>query len=529
MLGFLLFGSVFVGTWTAAYHNYSGLLLSTTTTNCEKMLSTAPATAAPAAAELLGNATTTERTGPGTDDEDEDGHKEDDDEGTTTRTTTTKDSHEKRHGRGRGRGRVRMNDDDSDTDDDESFWRKCRRVLRVIKRLVKLTIVFSPVVALYPFYYWISIVHNNNNRRRKRRQQRQRQHLWLFLKNQNNIDGGGDGGGGKTSAVVVPDDAQKQQQQQIATLQFLDDDDHDGDGDKLPTTGGFVGWYYQLCLRCVEYSGAACIKIMQWAGSRPDMFGSDFCSVFSQLQDDTTPHSWHHTQQLLVDTYGPDWQTKIEIGPLLGSGCIAQVHKGYIQVGDDDDDEHEDNDESVVKNFYDRSSSVVDKVGDAIDGSKNIHRAQMRRRMKPVAIKVMHPNVEDDIDADLDILRISVRLLERLNVIENLKWLNLPGFIEEMAVMLKIQLDLRQEGLHLQQFNANFKDNETIVFPQLVEQYPPSKHVLIESFCEGVPVMEWIKHHKKDPNLLSKMCVDAIKAVCQMVFLDNFTHGDLHP
>mmetsp|Transcript_30514 Transcript_30514/g.74104 ORF Transcript_30514/g.74104 Transcript_30514/m.74104 type:complete len:843 (+) Transcript_30514:326-2854(+) len=379
--------------------------------------------------------------------------------------------------------RVRMNDSDTD---EESFWHKLGRLLRAIRRVLKLTFVFSPVVALYPLY-WIA----------KNRRRRQQRHL-SFLKNND---------GEKKTGLDA---------QQIA-LRFLDDDADNGDEDddsKLPP--GFVGWYYRLCLRCVEYSGAACIKIMQWAGSRPDMFGPDFCAVFSQLQDDTTPHSWHHTQQALIDTFGPEWQNIIQIGPLLGSGCIAQVHKGYVLVDENEDD---------VEYFHD---SVEDRVKDDTNRGPQ-QRPLLARRMKPVAIKVMHPNVEDDIDADLDILRISVRLLEQLNVVENLKWLNLPGFIEEMATMLKIQLDLRQEGLHLRQFNINFKDNETIVFPQLVEHYPPSKHVLIETFCDGVPIMEWIKYHKKDPHLLSKMCVDAIKAVCQMVFLDNFTHGDLHP
>jgi aarF domain-containing kinase len=229
----------------------------------------------------------------------------------------------------------------------------------------------------------------------------------------------------------------------------------------------------------VELSGAAMIKIMQWAGSRPDMFGRDFCSVFSQLQDDTTPHPWKYTEQVMIDAYGENWHDHVTLGEILGSGCIAQVYKGLVR----------------------NDSGVEQPVA--------------------VAVKVMHPNVEDDIDADLDILRVTVRLLEYLNVgpIRNMKWLNLPGFIEEMAIMLKIQLDLRTEGEHLVQFNKNFKGNHHVIFPDLVKGYTPTKHILFETFCEGVPIMDFVRENKADRSLLSKMCEGAVKAVCQMIFL----------
>jgi len=46
---------------------------------------------------------------------------------------------------------------------------------------------------------------------------------------------------------------------------------------------------------------------------------------------------------------------------------------------------------------------------------------------------------------------------------------------------------------------------------------------------EGQPVMEFIRSNKADQKLLTEMCTEAIRAVCQMLFLDNFTHGDMHP
>jgi predicted unusual protein kinase regulating ubiquinone biosynthesis (AarF/ABC1/UbiB family) len=241
-----------------------------------------------------------------------------------------------------------------------SAWDKVKRALRLVLRVIKLMIAMSPIVALYPLHCLLTMV-------------------YLLPEN--------------------TDDETKYDAHQV-TLASLQT--------QLEMPSGPVGWYHQLCLHCVEWNGAAAIKMMQWAGSRPDMFGQSFCAVFSQLYDDTTPHSWKHTDRALRKAYGDNWQEHLRLDGILRSGCIAQVYKGAIF--------DEDNNE------------------------------------QPVAVKVMHPNVDRGIDADLDIMRLSTHILERVpfDVFRNMKWLNLPGFVEEMSTMLSIQLDLRQEADHLE-------------------------------------------------------------------------------
>ena len=128
------------------------------------------------------------------------------------------------------------------------------------------------------------------------------------------------------------------------------------------------------------------------------------------MQDDTTPHSFRHTKTLLRDAFGDDWEQNIlidENSPILGSGCIGQVYKckligGGGRCGDD------------------------------------------------VALKILHPNVESGIDADLDILRFFAHVLDSFD--KDLRWLNFPGMVEEFAGLLKDQLDLRNEGKNLRMF-----------------------------------------------------------------------------
>ena len=306
-----------------------------------------------------------------------------------------------------------------------TFWETCKKYWRMWMRLCKLAFHLAPVVAFYPILLAI------------------------------------------TSTKPADMDVQE------FVLSNKGDD---------VSEGGLMEWYLKMCLHCVEASGAAVIKLMQWAGSRPDMFGHDFCAVFSKLQDETTPHPWSHTELVLRNAFGPNWNRRVKLGKLLGSGCIGQVYKG--EVRDHTTDE-----------------------------------------WKEVAVKVLHPNVRADIDADLDLMRMAVKISKWIPILADLKWLDMEGVVEEFADLLQLQLDLRHEAANLDRFNKNFKDEENVQFPQLVKGFPPTRHVLVESFCEGTPVLQFAREHQNQPEVLQAMCLNAIRTVCKMIFLDNFMHG----
>jgi aarF domain-containing kinase len=65
-----------------------------------------------------------------------------------------------------------------------------------------------------------------------------------------------------------------------------------------------------------------------------------------------------------------------------------------------------------------------------------------------------------------------------------------------------------------------------VLFAQLVEGYhKPTKDVLIETFCDGVPILQFARDNQDDPVLLQKICRIGIRAICKMIFEDNFLHG----
>lgn len=344
------------------------------------------------------------------------------------------------HSNGSCSSSVLPQSDEMSTWNRASLATKVRRIRRFFRRLIKLSFTLAPVVVFYPF-------------------------LLLLHKRDPDED---------AQAIVLRQNTDKNNETKIWADLVLNS-------------------YLRLCLRCVENSGAAVIKLMQWAGSRPDLFGSSFCAVFSKLQDNTTPHAWGHTEQALREAYGENWRESIELGEILGSGCIGQVYRGTL-------------------------------VTDSAPTSSNTYDIQPKQH---VAVKVLHPGVHVDIDADLDIMRVAVRAIKYLpfDMFANLKWLNMEGVVEEFAGLLKLQIDLRREAANLERFNANFKSDPAIQFPELVPGFAPSEKVLVETFCEGVPVLQFCRDNQENQLLLSKLCVQAIRAVCKMIFIDNFVHG----
>jgi len=246
----------------------------------------------------------------------------------------------------------------------------------------------------------------------------------------------------------------------------------------------FAQWYLRFCLRNVEWSGAAVIKLMQWLSSRPDLVGDEFCSVFSCLQDATTPHHWKHTVAAMEEAYGPQWQDRLRLEPVpIGSGCIGQVYKGRL--------------------IEDKKEQVV-------------------------AVKVLHPNIEKDIETDLDWLNLVARSLPLIS--KPLISLNPVGCVEEFGRMLRNQLDLREEAHNLREFGKLFaSESDYLIFPEVIDTNPHTKRVLVESYIEGLPILEYAKHHADDYDLLHRLCRTGIKVVCKMIFVHNRCHGDLHP
>lgn len=83
-----------------------------------------------------------------------------------------------------------------------------------------------------------------------------------------------------------------------------------------------------------ETSGPTFIKLGQWACTRRDIFSQDFCDRFSRLHVKVRPHSWAHTKRCLRRAFGEGWTRLFVFDSRepVGSGCVAQVYRGWARV-----------------------------------------------------------------------------------------------------------------------------------------------------------------------------------------------------
>lgn len=251
----------------------------------------------------------------------------------------------------------------------------------------------------------------------------------------------------------------------------------------VSSTAREAAWQYALW--GVEQAGPTWIKLVQWATTRQDLFSPRFCQYFGKLRDDTEGHAWKETQRILQEELGAA-QGALELhAEPIGSGCIAQVYRGHL---------------TRPTKLYPKDTKV--------------------------AIKVQHPGIWDKVCVDFYILRKLARFFESIPY-ANLEYLSLSDTVRQFRDIMLPQLDLTLEANHLKRFNRDFASDAQVSFPRPVDELT-SRQVLVETFCEGTPIMEYTKDgvEKKAREQLAML---GLSTTLKMIFLNDFVHGDLHP
>ncbi|KAJ2657198.1 hypothetical protein IW148_005305 [Coemansia sp. RSA 1199] len=273
----------------------------------------------------------------------------------------------------------------------------------------------------------------------------------------------------------------------------------------LDRGGESVGalWWYKLLRIQMSRAGPTFVKLSQWAASRTDLFNMQLCLELGKLHDSNQMHSPQKSQRAIAKAFGVDNIEQIfesfDDRP-LGAGAVAQVHRGRISDA-----------------FIERQLAVATDFG-----SK---RALETLRANPeVAVKVLHPSVERKIRRDLRIMEWGARVL---SLLPGIKWLSLPEEVAVFGNMMMSQVDLRTEARNAERFTANFSGRVGVAFPRV---YLPldSKDVLVETFCDGIPLRAFLDidgHTPFDRELGAR----GLDAFLHMLIYDNFVHADLHP
>ena len=247
--------------------------------------------------------------------------------------------------------------------------------------------------------------------------------------------------------------------------------------------------WFSLLRFGISQGGAAFIKWAQWASTRPDIFPEELCNILASLQSGAPAHSLSFTKQQIQKELGAPTEKIFEYfsSRPIASGSIAQVYKARLNGQD-------------------------------------------------VAVKVRHPNVEEQIGIDFIIMKSVAGMID---MIPGLEWLKLSETMSQFSSTIASQTKLDVEGRHLFLFNHYFRRWKGITFPKPIVL---TESILIETFEYGESVAKYVENLSstkkndgdvnesiKRSDLAHFIVTTGEDTYLKMLLQDNLMHADLHP
>ncbi|MFO7477025.1 MAG: 2-polyprenylphenol 6-hydroxylase, partial [Methyloceanibacter sp.] len=228
--------------------------------------------------------------------------------------------------------------------------------------------------------------------------------------------------------------------------------------------------------------GPSYIKLGQFLATRDDIIGRELARDLSTLQDRLPPFSQVEAKEAVEEALGQPIDTLfVEFGPPVAAASIAQVHKARVRGADGE--------------------------------------------LKPVAVKVLRPGIEQRFQRDLDSYVFAARMIERLHPPS--RRLRPIAVVDTLAKSVAIEMDLRMEAAAISEIAENTKNDEGFRVPQ-VDWTRSARRVLTLEWIEGIPIADRAALAAAGHDL------KALGALLMQSFLrhamrDGFFHADMHP
>lgn len=228
-----------------------------------------------------------------------------------------------------------------------------------------------------------------------------------------------------------------------------------------------------------EELGATFIKLGQMLSLRSDLIPSELAAELSKLQDSAQYDEIEKIKSVLTKEYGKttsDVFLEFDETP-IASASIAQVHKAKLKSGE------------------------------------------------VVAVKILHPGVEEKIQSDLEILKNLSRLME--TIVPESRPYQPVEIIKEFEKTIKKELNLVFEGHNIDTFRNYFQDDHTIKMPIVYWEYSTEK-ILVTEFINGIKVSELLKGEAADIDR-KQVTLNAANSFMKQIFEIGIFHADPHP
>lgn len=224
--------------------------------------------------------------------------------------------------------------------------------------------------------------------------------------------------------------------------------------------------------------GPTFIKLGQLLSTRPDLVGVALAQELEKLQDQVTADPPEVVRRLIATELGrplEDVFSHFEDQP-LASASIGQVHKAILHTG------------------------------------------------QLVVIKVQHPNIEEKLLVDLEILNGLAYLAER---IPEFRLYRPQALVAELRRTLVREIDFVRELRNLQEFQANFREDLKVRIPRAYPELS-TKRILVLQYLDGVKLTEGERLEQLAVDL-NEVARRLARAYLKMVFEHGFYHADPHP
>ena len=229
----------------------------------------------------------------------------------------------------------------------------------------------------------------------------------------------------------------------------------------------------------LEELGPIFVKLGQVISTRKDLLGDDIANELSKLQDRVKPFPKEISMRIIEEELGSKINEVFNsfTPEPLASASIAQVHEAQLKNG------------------------------------------------KDVIIKVVRPNIKNEIEKDLLLMKRIAVFLTSLS--DDFKRMHLIELVNDYEMLVYDETDLIKESSNAKKIKNNFKDSKLIYIPEIYWDYV-TKNILVMERTYATPVNDK-KELKRQGIDFEQLATNAVESFFIQVFEHNFFHADMHP
>lgn len=229
----------------------------------------------------------------------------------------------------------------------------------------------------------------------------------------------------------------------------------------------------------LEELGPIFVKFGQVVSTRRDLLPREIANELAKLQDAVPPFPAEQAVAVLNEAYGrpvDEIFKRFDVEP-FAAASIAQVHTAQLPNGTE------------------------------------------------VIVKVLRPGVLEQIERDLDVLRVLAGLADRYW--EHGKRLRPLEIVDEYERTTIDELDLMREAANAAHLKRNFQGSDMLYVPEVYWDYCRPE-VLVQERIYGIPISD-MKSLRAAGTNIKALAENGVEIFFTQVFRHNFFHADMHP